>query len=279
MSGVDLYAYDRVADRIRLHRQVDASPVIIGEGDADRRFVNRVVPERYDFFIAGTRDRVLEAGRQVVRLGIDRVACVVDRDFDGSVAAAESEALPIAAYDNADLEAMLWGTSVLDDVIQEVGSRQKVNAFGGTAAVKQAAVEAVLPLQRLRRANAVHGWGLRFDSLDLRRKISMTTLDIRIESLCDALWNADLGVHKSRLYEAAASYPEAICPVTGQQLVRGRDALASLGVLMRRAVGNLKFHEAHSDRLSEAVRLRATESTLASTQWLHRLRRHLEIRE
>lgn len=279
MSGGSLYAYDRVADRIRLHRQADSSPVIIGEGDADRRFINRVVPEGYVFFIAGTRDRVLEAGRQVVRLGMDRVACVVDRDFDGSVAVAESENLPVAAYDNADLEAMLWWSPVLDDVIEEIGSRQKINAFGGTAAVKQAAIEAVRPLQRLRRASAIHGWGLPFDSLDLRRKISMKTLDMRSESLCDALWNAELGVRKARLYEAAASYPEAICPVTGQQLVRGRDALASLGVLMRRAVGNLQFQEAHSDRLSEAVRLRATESTLASTKWLHRLRRHLEIRE
>jgi hypothetical protein len=272
MPGGSLQPHDRLADRIRLHRQADARPVVVGEGEADRRFIDRVLSAgTVAFFIAGTRDIVLETGRDVAALGMDHIACVVDRDFDDVVAAAEAEGLPVVAYDNADLESMLWGSPILDDVVDEIGSAQKLHALGGVTAVRQAATDAVRPLQRLRRANAVHGWGLPFDTLDLRRKVSMTSLTMGNQSLCDALWSGDLGIAKGQLYEAAASYPEATCPVTGLPLVRGRDALAALGVVLRRAAGNLSFQDAHPNRLSEMVRLRATEAALASTRWLVRL--------
>lgn len=116
-----LRAYDRVADRIRLHRQVDKRSVILVEGPADRRLVKRLVADRAAVvFMGNTRDDVLAAARDSVKLGLDRVVCVVDRDFDDAVADAKAEGLPVVGYDGADLEDMLAHSPSLDRLLGEL---------------------------------------------------------------------------------------------------------------------------------------------------------------
>jgi hypothetical protein len=269
---------DWLADRVRLHRQVDSRPVVVGEGDADRRIAARVLPEgEVVFFVAGTRDLVLETARRVPDLRLHEIACVVDRDFDDEVGHAEQDGLVVASYDEADLEAMLWWSPALDDVVHELGSEAKLRAFGGIGAVREVAVDVLRPLQRLRRASAVSGWGLNFDGLDLRRRISVEHLTMKEQSLCDALWRDELDVPKSDLYEAARTWPEALCPTSGRPLIRGRDALAAVGVALRRAVGTLSFQEVNPSRLSEILRLRASPDALARTGWITRVRELLEL--
>ena len=273
-----LQRFDNLADRIRLHRQADDRPVIVGEGEADRRFLERVLTgETASYFLAGTRNTVVEVSGRAATLKVDRIACVVDRDFDDMIAESETGGVPLVVYDNADLESMLWFSPLLDDVVEELGSSGKLKALGGIDNVRQVVLDAIRPLQRLRRANAVYRWGLPFDTLDIRRKMSITTLTISPQRLCDSLWRAELGVEKRELYEAASSFPEATCPATGQPLVRGRDALAALGVVLRRAAGNLTFQDAQSDRLAEIVRLRATKDAVSSTLWYRDLRTQLQL--
>lgn len=278
MAQYALWVYDRLADRIRLHRQSDRRATIVGEGEADKRLVYRILPEsRVVFFSAGSRDIALKTGGTLSQAGFADFSCVVDRDFDDAVARLEGAETPIAAYDDADLEAMLWWTPVLDDFLSEMGSPEKLAGFGGVAAVRKAAIDAVLPLQRLRRANALNGWGLAFDQLDLRRKMNVTSLELRTQAICDALWNPDLAVKKAELYSVAESFPEARCPATGRPLIRGRDALAATGVILRRRAGNLSFQDAHPDRLASVLRLRATEDAITSTCWLKALRSQLGL--
>lgn len=273
MLGDDLRQADRLADRIRLHRQLDPRPTVVVEGTTDERFVDRVIPREASLFSAGTRDEVIRAARDISAVGLDRVACVLDRDFDDALAAAESDAtLPLVPYDDADLEAMLWWTPILEDIVAEVGSREKLIRFGGIDTLRETSLATVQPLQRLRRASALHQWGLAFDRLDLRRRINAKTLTLGTQSLCDALWHADLGIGKNDLYEAASDFPEAVCPTTGRQLVRGRDAIAVVGVALRRRVGNLSYAGAEAERIAEIMRLRASDGDLAGTAWRTRLR-------
>jgi hypothetical protein len=265
---MSLRDFDRIADRIRQHRQVDKRPVAIGEGPSDRRFVDRVLPRgSVSFFEAGTRSEVLNTAQEVAAMGVDRVAGVVDRDFDDVVAELEQGGSPVVTYDDADLEAMLWWSRALDDVLEEIGSETKLRSFGGPAAVRSVVAEIARPIQRLRRANALHGWGLPFDSLDLRQRMKVSSLEMSIQSLCDALWDPDAGIERAELYAAAEGFEECQCPATGRALIRGRDALAVTGVLLRRAIGSLSHQQAHPDRLSEALRLRATEATVGGTAW------------
>jgi hypothetical protein len=271
MPDGDLRGVDRLPDRIRLHRQADSRAVVVVEGRKDELFVGRLMPGKVAIFPAGTRDEVIRAARRLRDLELDQVSCVLDRDFDDEVIAAEANGLPIVPYDDADLEAMLWWSPVLSDVVEEIGSRVKLARFGGIAALRDKCIDVVQPLQRLRRANALNGWGIAFDKLELRRRINHRTLSLRVQSLCDALWRPDLDVDKSALYEAATSFPEAQCPATGRPLVRGRDAIAAVGVALRSTVGNLSYANAEAERIAEIMRLRASEADIHATRWRTRL--------
>lgn len=270
---------DRIADRIRLHRQVDSRPVIVVEGKSDQRFVGRVISaDLIVTFIAGTRSAVIAAAADVAAMRLHRVACVVDRDFDDLVALAESAHLPIAPYDGADLEGMLWSTPALDDLIQELGSTDKLATFGGVETLRSAVDEALRPVCRLRRANALNGWGLNFDEhLALERRVNVRTLTLSRQSLCDSLWRDDLGIGKAVLYGTAQQGEDALCPSTGQNLIRGKDALAVAGVGLRRRIGNLGQRETTSARLAESLRLCTTASAVERTQWREKLRGLLGI--
>src|SRR6266487_3311642 len=133
--GASLREYDRLADRIRLHRQVDPRPIIVVEGPSDDRFCKRVIsPDIAMIFIAGTRSAVIATAATVASYKLDQIACVVDRDFDDVVADAERAGLPIAAYDSADLEAMLIESPAFQDMLLELGSAEKLHTFGGVDA-------------------------------------------------------------------------------------------------------------------------------------------------
>ena len=269
-----LKEFDRIADRIKLARQQDPRSAVIVEGPTDRLFLARILPEvALEVYVAGSRRDVLEAADDVVHLHIERVACVVDRDFDDEVSLAESRGLPVATYDNADLEAMLWFSTALDDLVQEVGSNEKLQAFGGVRALRRQTFEVLRPLSRLRRANSIYGWGLDFRNLDLQGKLNLRTLALPEQPLCDALWHTELGLEKRLLYEATqASSNDLVCPQSGEVLVRGRDALAVVGVALRRIIGSLRSQQAATDRIEETLRLAANERHVASTYWLASLK-------
>ncbi len=270
---------DRVADRIKLHRQVDSRPAVVVEGKSDQRFVARVLSaDQLVTFIAGTRAAVLQAAADVASLRLTSVACVVDRDFDDLVAVAESDGLPIVPYDNADLESMLWSTAAMDALIEELGSGDKLSAAGGAAALRSAVGEVLRPVSRLRRANAVNGWGLNFDDgLRLQRRVNLTTLRVRRQSLCDGLWRDDLGIDKAFLYAVAEEGADPLCPATGERLIRGKDALEVTGVALRRLFGNLKRAEASGTHLAECLRLCSSEIAVERTRWREGLRNRLGL--
>ena len=274
-----LYEFDRLADRIKLERQVRNRPIIVVEGKGDRRYISRIPAlSGADVYIAHTRSRVLEAAADLRRLGISGVACVMDRDFDDVVASAELSELAIAAYDNSDLEAMLWASVALDDLLEEVGSEEKLQGFGGADSLRRRAYEVLAPVTRLRRANALGGWGVNFDSVSLAAKIDTHTLSVSVQSLCDSLWSPDLPVEKAELYAAAADCRfDVTCPHTGLELVRGRDALAVTGAALRRLIGSLTHAQASTDRLEETLRLAGSQASAQSSSWLGRVETLLKI--
>ena len=212
-----LLEYDRVIDRVKLSRQSTTRPVLIVEGKSDSRFLGRLPTfEGAEIFIAGTRPLVLTAAADAARLSVPRLACVVDRDFDDAVSDAVAANLPLAVYENADLEAMLWHAVTLDRLLTEVASDDKLAHFGGVQRLREQVVQVLRPLSRLRRASALGGWGLRFDDLRLGGKINVRSLTISAQTICDAVWHPDATVEKSVVYaEAMSSLPSALCPTTG----------------------------------------------------------------
>jgi hypothetical protein len=267
---------DRIPDRIRLARQAGINEVVIVEGKRDRQLVVglELCPES-NVFIAGTRAKVIDSARQALSMGLGRLACIVDRDFDDVVDGLTTDVdLRIVAYDNADQEAMLWFSPAFERVLTVLGSEDKLDLYGGAAVLRKTILETLMPIIRLRRANALHGWSIKFDDLDLASKVNLRTLTLSSQSLCDSLWSEDCGASRATLYAVANddNAPLPQCPETASTLVKGRDALAVTGVALRRLVGNLTKQQSHVDSIEGPIRLSANTSVLQGTSWYSRVR-------
>jgi len=274
-----LRAYDRLADRIRLHRQVDERFVVVVEGPSDRRLVERLIPSSSaTVFIGNSRDHVLEAADDLRRFDLDRVACVVDRDFDDRVAATQAAGLPVVSYDGADLEDMLAHSPAMERMIGELGSENKLNSYGGAERLLAQAREQSLPLARLRRLNVSRGWSLDFNAIDIANKVDKVTLELNVTGVCMALrqtWSE--AVAQRELEECARSGDAGRCPRTGRDLVRGRDLLALVGVGLRKLIGTRSKAQTSSEMLEDVLRSSADLEWLKQSDWFGELLRLGEI--
>lgn len=273
----DLRRYDRVHDRVRLHRQVASGPILLVEGVSDQRFCRRVfASEDIEIFIVGTRSGVVEVADQLARAHVHCVVGLVDRDFDDVVDRAIANGVPLIPYDGADLEGMLLDTEAFSQLLQEFGSAEKVASYGGVEAVRQTVMSLVEPLARLRAANAQKNWGLVFDAVDLAAKLKVSDPKFQEMAFCDALLSSSpksvcgrqdlLSVWREKHRATAGN---------GVVLIRGRDALAVLGVLLRRKIGSLTRDQAQADHLAGSLRLAASSSTVRRTTWHQALTRWL----
>jgi hypothetical protein len=117
---------DSLPDRIKLHRQADRRGILVVEGPSDERFIQRLLPQRWALFPAGSRNIVISTLQDIEELRVDRVAGLVDQDFDGVAQAARDRDLPIYWYENADLEAFLFLSPALENVLAELASEKKL---------------------------------------------------------------------------------------------------------------------------------------------------------
>jgi hypothetical protein len=266
--------FDNLADRIRLHRQVRKTPLLIVEGVTDKRLLERLLNlPGTDIFIASTRQVALDVAKRLTEYGVGLVAAVVDRDFDDTVAQAEANGLPVVAYDGADLESMLLTTSALDTLLSELARPERLQTFGGVEVLRAHLQDEALAVAGLRRANALHRWGLAFDEIDLASKVDRDTLRFRLPNLCDALRRTvQNGVPERQALIDSAGLDPGTCPRSGHPLRRGRDCLALLAAALRRRIGSLNHHQAEVDHLERLLRMATTHDDIEETAWLSALR-------
>lgn len=272
MSDGLLSVWDSIRDRVKLHRQVDSRLIVLQEGKPDRRVLRRLIPVEHHIFPVGNRDNVIRTTERLVDDDLGPVVAVVDRDFDDVVASAVSRGIPVIAYDGADLESMLWETVAYEEVLLELGNEAKVRALGGPDALKKIIDGALLPLERLRAANAREGLGINFDQLDLRRRFRSGSLEMMIPGLCDALRRERLGISRSQLISYAETYPLSLCPVTGVPLIRGKDRLTTLGVALRRQIGSLPHTRADQESIAHVLYATARAEIIANSYWYRELK-------
>lgn len=263
MTQKSIREYDRVADRIRLHRQIDKSPVVIVEGPSDVLLLNRAFPRKWTYFPAGTRLVALQAVRDLNGWGTKEFIGVVDRDFDDDVRECEEQGLPILPYENADIEAMLANSKTYSVLLDELGSSEKISKGGGVKAILQAAQKAVKPIAWLRRANFENQWGLAFDKVDVASKIDPKTLQLKLQPYCAAL-SATVSHDPSQNllldYATGKKTPSHTpsCPRGSEPYYRGRDLLAVTGVALRALAGSCPRNITDAEHLAKVLRLTAT---------------------
>lgn len=268
-----LRPYDRLADRIRLHRQVDQRSAVVVEGPSDERLVKGLIAsDAVVVFVSGSRNEALVAASELRGLSVDRMASLVDRDFDDAVDQAQAAGDPVVAYDGADLEDMLAHSPAFERVLGELASEEKLSAYGGASAVLSEVRSAGLMVARLRRLNAERGWSLAFDAVDISSKVDRDTLALDVTAVCMALrstWEEE--VPQTELEEVARTGHSGTCPRTARPLVRGRDLLVVVGVGLRKLIGSRPKAQTTPDLLEEVLRSSADREWLRESRWFAEL--------
>jgi hypothetical protein len=262
---------DRLADRIRLHRQRDKRSVVITEGPTDVRILGRAFHEEdFVYFPASTRSLALEAANQLAQWGAEKFACVVDRDFDREVEDLEREVPAIHAYENADMEAMLTVSKAGVALLLELGSADKIERLGGVRNVVDRLLEILEPITRLRRANVENEWGLAFDQVDLGNKIDRKSMTLKIRPYCAALVEKTENAPSISVVVDYASgirelNHEPMCPRGSKPYFRGRDFLAILGVALCGFCGSKRSQSVTAENLEASLRLAGAYEIRASS--------------
>lgn len=257
---VSLREFDRLEDRIRQHRQVDKHPIVIVEGPDDLLVLKNHLPSRL-FFPADGKRNALRAADALRDWGITGVRAVVDSDFDQHKPNAW-----VLLYEKRDLEAMLIHLGTLTTVLEHQGSNRKLESNGGADAIVATILGELLPIARLRYANAREGWGLNFDAVDLPSKADRRTLAVDLTRYAAALIQAS---------DTAASISQALAAMNKGELddrgPRGKDVVALAGLALRAKIGALP--QAACAELHLSAQLRSAGAfALEQSSWLSRLR-------
>jgi len=268
VSSSTLQSYDAPLDRIRLHREGDSRVIVLTEGAPDRTVLRKLLPSHVQIFPLGTRPVVLDVLRTVLAEGLGPAVAVVDRDFDEAVQIQINGGMPVVPYDNADLESALWATPILEESLAVIGNLNKISAFGGAEKIRSFIDSLLLPLQRLRAANTAQSLGLRFDTIDLRRRIKPGKLTLNIEGLCDSLHSRGGNVSRADLIRIARSYDCPCEPIYGLPLFRGKDRLSALGIVMKRRLGDLSHKEAEAENISRIFYAASRPELLEDCNWV-----------
>jgi hypothetical protein len=249
--------------RLRLDRASRDLGAIIVEGPTDGTVLGRAYRiDKRQMFPVGGRANVIRCAQRIHDCGLGGVICVADRDFEPAEEA-YAELWLLLFYDDADLEAMLICTDLLDRLLAEWGSARKTQSAGGAEHVRKRLFECVAPLSALRHANAVRGLGLPLDALPLHDLIDKTTLEMDIRRVVMRL-AAKTGRSNEMLTQAAGSGQPA-CPHSGRALARGRDLATALEVGLRQLLGNLNKQQVEGRLVERSLRSMVGSGDLPSS--------------
>lgn len=237
---------DRVEDRIRQHRQVERSPILIVEGPDDILVLREHVPGEIIFPADGKRN-VLRAMDSLGAWGIVGVRAVVDADFDEPEQGRDDPR--ILLYEGRDLEAMLVLLGVLATILDHQGSASKIDSLGGARELCDQLISEAHAIAEIRAANQTQSWGLRFDAVDISSKADRRTLKIDLQRLVAALIQAS---------DTDVSSADVLRVVKGDALdgrgPRGKDVLALAGLALRHRAGSLPVAATVVDVISGQLR-------------------------
>lgn len=223
--------YDRIEDRLRQHRQVESTPIVIVEGPDDVLVLKNHLPSEI-IFAADGKSNVLRAMNSLASWNIVGVRAIVDADFDEPD---DERGDPrIVLYEGRDLEAMLVILGVLAHLFEHQGSAAKLNALGGAAQLCADLVQEAHAVAELRLANVRQSWGLRFNSVDLSAKTDRKTLQIDLARFVAALIQAS-DTHATAAFVLDAVRNDAL----DGRGPRGKDVLSLAGLALRHRAGSL----------------------------------------
>lgn len=258
--------FDRLEDRLKLHRQVNKRAILIVEGPDDVLVLQQHLLD-VELFPADGKNNVTRAVQQLYSWNVQGVRGIVDADFDDH---REFETVDgVILYDARDLEGMLIKLGVLTTVLEHQGSGEKLQKSGGVDKVCLDLTNEATAIANIRMANRRHGWGLRFKDVDLNSKVDRKSLKVKLDNYVNALLHAsETSVQKSEVLDAALQEDES------SRGPRGKDVLSLAGVALRGNIGSLPAAAAGVDVLCAQLHSSAGY-LLDRSEWMSSVRESL----
>ena len=240
-------------NKVRQVREVHKGSILVVEGGDDRRFFERYVDSNDCFVVsAGGKAHVIDLIETLKREGYRGLVGVVDGDFD-RIEGRACQNSNVVMLDSCDLEAMLVRSGALERILGEIGSRDKMAAFGRD--IRLVLTEAAVPIGCLRLYSERVELGLRFGNMRYRDCVDARTLVVDIWSLIQVVKNQsqrpdivqdDLVREMQHIAQSIAD-PWLVCI--------GDDLVSVLAIGLTRAIGNMSRTDVSLEYLYRALRL------------------------
>ncbi len=265
---------------------------ILVEGVTDDRVYGKFVSEEARIIQCHSKESVRKAVKELTgRRKVSQVIGIVDADLD--VLDGKHVAPPMFYTDCRDMEMMCICSNALEDIVNEYGDRSKVARFKERyGSIKEAVLNASVPLGLLMHVSKRQGLGLNFGDLDFSVFVNPHTLAVDYNAMIDAVVmnSRRTSVSKRSLLRSLREEMEALEDpwVAG----RGHDAVEILLLGLKKGFGSFNARYLTNGALGGSLRLAFSDSDFRATRlykdteaWgeanglrLWDLRRSLEIR-
>ncbi|HLO85714.1 MAG TPA: DUF4435 domain-containing protein [Nostocaceae cyanobacterium] len=255
---------ERLADQIRLRRSAHSGTFIIVEGADDEKFYERFVDQQNcKLAIADGKDNAIGALKILETGNFTGVLAIVDADFSRL-----EEDLPnnpnLLLTDYHDLEIMLFNSPALDKVMRELGSEEKIKAFGKN--IFLTLLEAGKIIGYLRWTSLKFNLNLKFEDLTFSKFLDPKTLIIDIVKLIKTV--KDHSRKPELIEQDIQSKLETLKSDSHdlRQICCGHDLICILSVGLGKTWGTQNNNDVKPEKLEMILRLAYEASYFRTTQ-------------
>lgn len=255
---------DRIANKIRLRREISSSTFLLVEGSSDKVFYERFIDKEVcELEIAAGKIRVINVLDILDKSMFSGVLGIVDADFDRLETSIHNRS-NLLRTDTHDLETMLIKSPALDKVVREFGSEDKIAKFD--IDVRTALVKAGISIGYLRWISQCDRLDLTFNGIKFSKFINEQSLsideakmiqEVKNKSQALSLGNIDI---EQRLAKQKSDDHDC------WQVCCGHDLVQVLSLGLRKAIGTMKSSDIEPDSLERSLRLAYEEIYFRQTQ-------------
>lgn len=259
---------DRIANKIRLRREVSSSTFLLVEGSSDKVFYERFVDNAAcELEIAVGKLRVINVLEILDKSNFCGVLGIVDADFD-RLESLSHNSPNLLLTDTHDLETMLINSPALDKVLREFGSEDKISKFGTD--VRTALVEAGMLIGYLRWISQRDRLNLTFSGIKYSKFIKEQNLQLDELGLIQEVKNKSQASFDNKEIQQRIAEQKNDCHDCWQ-VCCGHDLVEILSLGLRKAIGTMKPSDIEPDNLERSLRLAYEDVYFRQTQLYHNI--------
>jgi len=271
----DFITVDRVANQIRLRREIYPGTFLLVEGRSDQTFYERFIDKLACELVitAGkpsSKQRAIEILKILEKSSYQGILAIVDADFDRLQDVLYTNP-NLLRTDTHDLETMLINSPALDKVVAEFGSEEKISQFNRD--IRTVLLEAGMPMGYLLWISKCDGLNLKFEGIKSSKFIDENTLQINELKLIREVKNKSqaLSLKDENLQQQLITKKSQNCD--RWQVCCGHHLVEVLSFSLLKTFGSNKHTDVEQNILERSLRLAYEEVFFLETELYSEIRR------